>query len=75
MQKKAVHPIISNDRVEALYNTAIKNGAVGGKLLGAGKSGFMLFYVNKSNKKKFLSGIKNYLNVPFKFSYNGTDVI
>ncbi len=75
MQKKAVHSIISNDRVEALYNTATKNGAIGGKLLGAGKSGFMLFYVNKSNKKKFLSGIKNYLYVPFKFSYNGSHII
>lgn len=75
MQKKAVHPIISNERVEVLYNTAIKNGAIGGKLLGAGKSGFMLFYVNKSNKNKFLNGIKNYLYVPFKFSFNGTNVI
>ena len=75
MQKKAVHSIISNDKVEALYNTAIKNGAIGGKLLGAGKSGFMVFYVNKSNKDKFFNGIKDYLYVPFKFSFNGTNVI
>ena len=75
MQKKAVHPIISNEKVETLYNIARKNGAIGGKLLGAGKSGFMLFYVNKSDKKRFLNGIKRYLNVPFKFSFNGSHVI
>ncbi len=75
MQKKSVHPIVSNEKVENLYSKAKKNGAIGGKLLGAGKSGFMLFYVNKNNRKRFLDNTKDYLHVPMKFSYNGSQVI
>ena len=73
--KKEISPKTSNSMIDDIIVSGIKSGAYGGKLLGAGKSGFMLFYVNKSDKKRFLNGIKRYLNVPFKFSFNGSHVI
>jgi D-glycero-alpha-D-manno-heptose-7-phosphate kinase len=41
-----------------LYNKALKAGAIGGKLLGAGGGGFMLFYIPDKNKKLFFSKFK-----------------
>ena len=46
---------------------AIQNGVLGGKLLGAGSSGFMLFYVNKKNKKKFNEVFKNFKKIKLFF--------
>lgn len=49
---------ISNKKIDAIYNSAIKNGAVGGKLLGAGGGGYFLFYVPPQNRNQFM----NYVN-------------
>ena len=42
--KKSLSSTITNSKIDKIYNTALKNGAIGGKLLGAGNGGFMLFY-------------------------------
>src|SRR4029079_12579818 len=44
-EKRALHSVISNSNVDAIYAKAIDAGALGGKLLGAGAGGFMLFFV------------------------------
>jgi galactokinase/mevalonate kinase-like predicted kinase len=52
-----------------------KNGSLGGKLLGAGGGGFMLFYVPKRNQEFFKKKMEKYLNIPFRFSENGSEII
>ena len=45
--KQKLNNQISSNLINKYYNLAIKNGAVGGKLLGAGGGGFLLFYIEK----------------------------
>ena len=52
MMKQRLASGISNPLINKLYNTAMENGAMGGKLLGAGGGGFMLFYCPGSKQKK-----------------------
>lgn len=73
--KKTLASGISNPRFDELYDKAIKNGALGGKLLGAGGSGFFLFYVPKKNQKKFREAMKELPEMEFKFDHQGTTVI
>ena len=57
------------------YDKAINNGALGGKLLGAGGSGFFLFYVPKANQERFRKAMKELPEMEFKFDHQGTTVI
>ena len=59
-----------------LFNEkGIESGALGGKLLGAGGGGFLVFYVRPGEKKAVLDAMKDLLYVPFKFENGGTQVI
>ena len=49
--KKLSHTI-SNQKINDIYDLAIKNGATGGKLIGAGTAGFLIFYCPKNIKRK-----------------------
>ena len=73
--KKSVLPIVTNNKIDKLYKLGINSGALGGKLLGAGGGGFMLFFVPKSKQKKFKLKLKNYLHVPFEFDYLGSQIV
>jgi D-glycero-alpha-D-manno-heptose-7-phosphate kinase len=75
IEKKELDKSITNNKIDELYKSLIDNGASGGKLLGAGGGGFLLVYINKEKQKKLLSKIKNLINIPFKFSNQGCDVI
>ena len=75
IEKKELSRLISNSKIDQLYNLSIKNGALGGKLLGAGGGGFLLLYVRKENQKNFLNKLNNIINIPFKFSNKGCEVI
>ena len=66
---------VSTDSINYIYKQGIESGALGGKLLGAGGGGFMLFYVPSENHEKFLSGMKDYMLVPFEFENDGAQVI
>lgn len=66
---------ISTDAIDDLYTKAIRAGALGGKLLGAGGGGFLLFYVPEENQKIVKQELSNLLYVPFEFENGGTDVI
>lgn len=70
--KKQLSFSVSNTIIDDIYYRAINNGALGGKLLGAGESGFMIFYVNKENQYKFRESMSDFLEVPFKFSRKGS---
>ena len=73
--KKKLSPSITNYKIDNLYERAMKYGALGGKLLGAGGGGFLLIYMDKKFRKNFFKNNKNIINIPFKFSDNGTQVI
>ena len=64
--KKNLSSKVSNPKIERIYNKGIKAGASGGKLLGAGGGGFILFYVKK-NQKKFKDNMKKYIIYLFNF--------
>ncbi len=73
--KKKLTKLISNNKIDSIYDTAIKAGAIGGKLLGAGGGGFMLFYAKKENHKKIKEALKDKLFVPFRFEKTGSQII
>lgn len=72
--KKKLSNNVSNPKIDFIYNYAKKNGAVGGKLLGAGSGGFLLFYVENKNKKNFIKSMKSYQLVNFKFTSSGSKI-
>lgn len=65
---------ISNPAIEALYETALKNGARGGKLLGAGGGGFLLFYCEQP-KQKALAEALGLRRFDFRFDSEGSTVV
>ena len=75
MLKRSLTNRISNNVIDQIYDSARKAGAVGGKLLGAGAGGFMLFYVRPEQKERVLQDLKNLLHVPFRFAFNGSRIV
>ncbi|MEW6557341.1 MAG: kinase [Elusimicrobiota bacterium] len=73
--KRSLSSKISNTSIDEIYEIGIKNGAAGGKLLGAGGGGFMLFYVEPENQLKVKNALKNLLNIPFEFDFSGSEII
>ena len=73
--KKSLSSKVTNPKIENIYKKGIMAGAAGGKLLGAGGGGFLLFYVKKQNHKKFKKNMSKYINIPFKFSDEGSKII
>jgi D-glycero-alpha-D-manno-heptose-7-phosphate kinase len=73
--KRSLSDKITTSHIDDLYNTAIKAGALGGKLLGAGGGGFILFFVEPHNQPKVRESLKNLLEVPFKFESLGSQII
>ena len=73
--KKKLSKNISTTKIDEIYDYVLKQGALGGKLLGAGGGGFFLFYMKHELQKNFLKKNKKLINVPFKFSDEGTEII
>lgn len=73
--KRGISAKISTDSIDALYAKAIRAGALGGKLLGAGGGGFLLFYVEKEHQDAVRAALADLLYVPFSFENTGTRVI
>ena len=71
--KRSFSNKISNTFLDNIYNEAIKNGAIGGKLLGAGGGGYFLFYVPSFDKHKLMNWIQTngLIATPFVFESNG----
>ena len=73
--KQSLASGISNEFINENYELAIKNGAMGGKLLGAGGGGFLLFYVKEENHQRVREALKQLKEMPFKFDNKGTTII
>ena len=73
--KRTLSSGISNSKVETIYQTALENGALGGKLLGAGGGGFLLLYVQKCKQESVKKALSEYKVIPFCFERGGTTVV
>lgn len=70
--KKTLANGISNPKFDEWYELALENGALGGKILGAGGSGFFLFYVPRDKQDLFRNAMKELPEMGFKFDHQGT---
>ena len=75
MEKKALSNLITNSKINEIYDQAIEHGALGGKLLGAGGGGFLLMYMKDKERKFFFKKYKKLVNIPFNFSKTGSEII
>ncbi len=66
---------ITNPFIDETYHLALENGAVGGKLLGAGGGGFLLFYCEEENQKHLRSALNHLIELPFDIENGGTKVV
>jgi len=70
--KKKLSSNISNSTIDEMYDTALKSGALGGKILGAGGGGYLMLYVPEKNHNKLLNNMKKYKRFEFNFENNGS---
>lgn len=75
IMKKSLASGISSGYIDGFYDLGIKSGALGGKLLGAGGAGFMLFYCPTEKKEAFLDNMKDYERLDFGFDDFGSKII
>ena len=73
--KKTLSNGIANPTIDDIYNKAIKAGASGGKLLGAGGGGFMLFYVRPKYQTSVRKALEEYPEIDFKIDYEGATIV
>jgi D-glycero-alpha-D-manno-heptose-7-phosphate kinase len=73
--KKKLSSKISNSQIDESYEIAMKNGAWGGKLCGAGSGGFLAFFAPRENHDNIRKALKNLLEVNFKFENQGSTII
>lgn len=73
--KKGTGAKVSTESIDGLYEKGIRAGALGGKLLGAGGGGFLLFYVQPQYQNAVKEAMKDLLHVPFSFEDGGTRVV
>jgi D-glycero-alpha-D-manno-heptose-7-phosphate kinase len=73
--KRSLTNKISTSEADEIYSIALKNGALGGKLLGAGGGGFMLIFAPPENHSKIRQALSKFLHVPFKFDTTGSQIV
>ena len=73
--KKRTGSSVSTGSIDEFYRRGIKAGALGGKLLGAGGGGFLVFYVQPEYKESVMSAMKDLMYIPFEFENGGTSII
>lgn len=73
--KRQTGAAVSTGSIDELYERGIQAGALGGKLLGAGGGGFLVFYVQPEKKQAVMEAMSGLLHIPFRFEEGGTRVI
>lgn len=73
--KRGTGSHVSTEAIDVLYQKGIAAGAIGGKLLGAGGGGFLLFYVSPENVQTVKEAMSDLLYIPFRFENSGTQII
>jgi len=73
--KRSLTNKITTQEIDEIYQTAMKAGAVGGKLLGAGGGGFILIFVSPELRSRVKESLRGLLHVPFRFESAGSQII
>ena len=73
--KRSLTDKISTSQIDDIYAAALSAGAIGGKLLGAGGGGFILFFVKPELQPKVKAKLNHLLYVPFRFENSGSQII
>jgi D-glycero-alpha-D-manno-heptose-7-phosphate kinase len=73
--KRRLSDRVSTPDIDALYDTAIRAGAIGGKLLGAGGGGFLLLFVRPERRAKIRAALPKLIDVPFRFDTSGSRIV
>lgn len=73
--KRGTGSQVSTGSIDALYAKGISAGALGGKLLGAGGGGFLIFYVEPDARKSVCEAMSDLLRIPFEFENDGASVV
>jgi D-glycero-alpha-D-manno-heptose-7-phosphate kinase len=74
-RKKERSQIMSNQDINAWYDCAMANGALGGKLIGAGSGGFLMFYTQDKARLRHAMREKGLKEVRFRFDFEGTKIL
>lgn len=73
--KKKLTEEVSSSWIDDIYDTAIRNGAIGGKILGAGGGGFILFFAEPKNHNRVIHSLSQLKHVPIKLENTGSKII
>lgn len=73
--KRGTGSKVSDRSIDDLYDKGIKAGALGGKLLGAGGGGFLLFYCEKTRQQSLIKAMEKLMIVPFNFENDGAQIL
>ncbi|MFA6354722.1 MAG: kinase [Candidatus Paceibacterota bacterium] len=73
--KRTLSSQISNNAIDEIYELGKSAGALGGKLLGAGAGGFILFFVKPEHQERVKAALSKLLYVPIKFEKEGSQII
>lgn len=73
--KRSMSSKITTNQIDDIYEKGLKAGALGGKLLGAGGGGFILFYVKPEMQEAIKNVFSKLLYVPFRFEFTGSQII
>jgi D-glycero-alpha-D-manno-heptose-7-phosphate kinase len=74
-EKRRLDPGVSNPDIDEMYATAMAGGALGGKLLGAGGGGFMVFFVPQERQENVRARMTRYHEIPFSMNASGSSII
>jgi D-glycero-alpha-D-manno-heptose-7-phosphate kinase len=75
MVKRGLTSKIAPAAIDEIYDAARRAGAIGGKLMGAGGGGFMVFFVRPEDQPRVREALRGLLEVPFRFERGGSEVI
>jgi D-glycero-alpha-D-manno-heptose-7-phosphate kinase len=73
--KSQISSGITNPQIDDWYQKGINAGATGGKLLGAGNGGFIMFYVPPEKQKNVINALRNLKRIPFSFDNLGSQIV
>lgn len=73
--KRTINPMSTNSFIDDFFSKAMKSGAIGGKILGAGGGGFSLFWVDPNDRERFLQDFELGVEVPFRIDFQGTTCV
>ena len=73
--KRSLSTKVSTPQIDEIYKSGIESGAIGGKILGAGGGGFILFIAKPENHEKIRTRLKNLVHVSFKFNNTGSKIV